>query len=140
MSTLFFAVRYFLIGVLLVLNIAILVLASSLFSVSDNDSIYRPIFVYLIFLGAFSSVFLIPIALIDLFRKGAYPSRVLFELAWLVLFWILHLAGASALTASPTCSSNDSCGSTQSALLAFSWISVAIRTSRQPAFVSHSLF
>lgn len=70
-------------GVLLVLNIAILVLSSSVFTVANANNIYRestgslapglayrppeltpplagPIYVYLIFLSAFSCVFLIP--------------------------------------------------------------------------------
>lgn len=34
-------------------------------------------------------------ALIDFFRKRALPSRVLFELGWLILFWIMHLGKSS---------------------------------------------
>lgn len=37
-------------------------------------------------------------ALIDFFRRGALPSRVLYELIWLVLFWVMHLGEPSSLS------------------------------------------
>lgn len=44
-------------------------------------------------------VFLIPIVIIDIVRKGAVTSMIAFELAWSGLFWILWLAVAADATA-----------------------------------------
>lgn len=83
---------------------------------------------YLIFLGAFGIVFIIPIVAIDLFRRHAVPSRVWFESVWVGLFCLMELAGASALTADM---SNMSCSSINNTLnvctsslvmLAFGWL------------------
>jgi len=44
-------------------------------------------------------LFLIPIMVIDVLRKGAVTSMIAFELAWTGLFWILWLAVAADATA-----------------------------------------
>lgn len=77
---------------------------------SDVQNRYTPIFVYWMFLSCFTLISIILLwvlltgerlttsdylcfhsVLADITRQGALASRVLFELAWLVIFWIMHL-------------------------------------------------
>ncbi|KIP09472.1 hypothetical protein PHLGIDRAFT_18593 [Phlebiopsis gigantea 11061_1 CR5-6] len=83
---------------------------------------------YLIFVGAFGVVFMIPTAAVDLFRKNAVSSRVWFECLWVGMFCLLELAGASAVTASMShlsCSAaagNMAVCTSSLVLLAFTWL------------------
>ncbi|THH20368.1 hypothetical protein EW146_g958 [Bondarzewia mesenterica] len=84
---------------------------------------------YMIYLGAFSLVVVLPIVFLDVFWKRAITGRVWFECVWVGLLSVLHLAGAAAVTATfprVMCSSQvkratiDSCTSTK-LLEAFAW-------------------
>ncbi|CAE6384400.1 unnamed protein product [Rhizoctonia solani] len=88
---------------------------------------------YLIFLGAFGLIFVLAVAFIDTLRKYAVTSTVWFELAWIGLFWVFYLAGASAATAlgppefcqvsasTNTLGWRDACAAVK-VILAFTWI------------------
>jgi hypothetical protein len=47
-----------------------------------------------------SILFVSTIVLVDILRRGAFTSKVWFECVWLSVFWLLHLCGAAATTAS----------------------------------------
>ncbi|KAG9093150.1 hypothetical protein FRC07_011522, partial [Ceratobasidium sp. 392] len=87
---------------------------------------------FVIFLGAFGLLFILAITFIDTLRKHAVTSAVWFELAWVGLFWVFYLAGASAATAigpSTFCDAQtvvvlgwkDACAATK-VIIAFTWI------------------
>jgi len=89
---------------------------------------------FLIFVGAFGIVVILPIIAVELLRRNAVSGRVWFELAWVALFWSLYFAGAVAVTAilpnglcdAPIVALNsDPCNSSR-ALIAFTWIPTAI--------------
>ncbi|KAI0831465.1 hypothetical protein BC628DRAFT_1415960 [Trametes gibbosa] len=85
---------------------------------------------YMIAISAFGILFIFPVMCIDLLRKNSLIGRVWFECVWVGLFWLLHLAGAAAITAilpNTLCSVEadillpSSCTSTK-VLQAFAWI------------------
>jgi len=86
----------------------------------------REISTYLIVLGAVGLVFIFTVIFSDLFGKDLLISRVWFELLWVILFFVMELAGATTLTArkGQVCNLNSSvmsCVPTQ-VLQAFTWI------------------
>jgi hypothetical protein len=91
-----------------------------------GDVIARGISIYLIFLGALGLVVIFTVIFSDLCGKDIFIVRVWFELLWVVLFFMMELAGAAAITVrnGQLCNSNtsaSSCASTQ-VLQAFTWI------------------
>lgn len=91
-----------------------------------GDVIARGISIYLIFLGALGLVVIFTVIFSDLCGKDSFITRVWFELLWVVLFFMMELAGAAAITAGngQLCNSDtsvSSCMPTQ-VLQAFTWI------------------
>lgn len=130
-STLLFA-RYVLFGLFVVCNAIICSVAvwNHSLVLADGGQTLQ-VDVYLIFLGAFSLAFILPIIFADLLCEDPPSAQVWFECAWVALIWLMHLAGAAAVTAiaPPTqCIAqvnNDPCLSTR-VLLAFTWICTMI--------------
>ncbi|KAG8951539.1 hypothetical protein FRC03_012495 [Tulasnella sp. 419] len=85
---------------------------------------------FLIFVSCSGLVGVCSIIVVDILRRGAVSSKVWFELIWLSLFWVMHLAGASASTAllpALSCPAKDQnlCVSAQ-ALTVFTWLSMGL--------------
>ncbi|KAI9452787.1 hypothetical protein BJY52DRAFT_1291815 [Lactarius psammicola] len=86
--------------------------------------------IYMIFLGAFSLLLVIPMVFIDIFSRRAITSRVYVECLWVDFLWLLHLIGVIFVTAflphdmcTPQAKSIDGASCTSAKLiLAFSWI------------------
>ncbi|KAF8321424.1 uncharacterized protein EI90DRAFT_3131674 [Cantharellus anzutake] len=116
--------RYLFLSLLVVIDSCVLILSSTVFSIADTHSDYRPIYVYLMFLSIFTILFVFFLIVIDSARKGALLTHVLVELLWLSVLWTMHLGGASALTAASQCRWTTSCSSTQTSLIVFLWLSV----------------
>ncbi|KAG1768343.1 hypothetical protein EDD22DRAFT_872751 [Suillus occidentalis] len=135
-STLLFA-RYVLFGLFVVCNAIICSVAvwnHSLVQATGGQT--AQVDVYLIFLGAFSLAFIFPMRVIfaDLLCTDPLSARVWFECVWVALFWLMHLAGAAAVTAivphiqcsaQATKVNGNSCLSTN-VLVAFTWICTII--------------
>jgi len=58
-----------------------------------------PVVSYLIFLGAFGLAVIFTIIFVELAWRNTYTSRVVFECAWVTLFFVLNLAGVAAYSA-----------------------------------------
>ncbi|KAL4077017.1 hypothetical protein V8B97DRAFT_1915194 [Scleroderma yunnanense] len=54
--------------------------------------------VYLAFLGAFSLVFVFTLVFVELLIQHPFTTRIWFESTWIVMFWLMELAGATAVT------------------------------------------
>jgi len=82
---------------------------------------------YLIVLGALGLIVIFTVIFVDICEKDVFIVRVWFELSWVIVFFIMNLGGAAAVTAQSNglvCNSNSSvslCASTQ-VLQAFTWI------------------
>jgi len=90
--------------------------------------------IYLAFVGCLGLVFIFPLIFIELARKDFVTGCVWFECLWVCLFWMLYLAGATAVTAivpNPMCQisehvpRNDECTSL-GVMIAFTWIAAVI--------------
>ncbi|KAF8078048.1 hypothetical protein FPV67DRAFT_1405251, partial [Lyophyllum atratum] len=90
--------------------------------------------IYLIVLGCLGLAHIFTIIFVELAYRHSVMGRVWFECLWIGLFWLLYLAGASAVTSiapAPMCqvqlpiSIDDTCVSTR-LLLAFTWIMTII--------------
>ncbi|KAI0797723.1 hypothetical protein C8Q75DRAFT_801644 [Abortiporus biennis] len=131
------ALRYFYFVFFIICNAIIAGLSAWNLSMAKDLFDYSPsVDAYLVFLGVFGVVFMIPIIFFDLFRKNAHANTVWFELGWVWLFWILELAGGAALAAKlpklmcnaiVTAFVSDPCTSTR-VLLAFSWLATIAST------------
>jgi len=83
--------------------------------------------IYLIVLGALGLIVIFTVIFVDLYEKEVFIGRVWFELSWVILFFIMELGGAAAITAQSNgqvCGSNSSvslCASIQ-VLQGFTWI------------------
>ncbi|KAJ3476278.1 hypothetical protein NLI96_g11271 [Meripilus lineatus] len=130
MASILLSYRYFLFGAFIVCNAIICSVAAWNFSLARYTGIDLHVDVFLILLGVSGVVFLLPIIFVDLFRKNALYTKVWFECTWVAVFWVLELAGASAVTAiiPPELCVPDSdaiavnaCTSTR-VLLAFTWL------------------
>jgi len=98
---------------------------------AENDLIQ--VDYYLVFVGASGLALIFAIIFVELARRNAFTSRVWFEVAWVGLYCLMDLAGASALSAmaprqrchhngqGTTGGASDSCLSAR-VLLAFTWI------------------
>ncbi|KAG1756529.1 uncharacterized protein EDB91DRAFT_1093182 [Suillus paluster] len=128
-SALLFA-RYVLFGLFVVCNAiicSVTVWNRSLVQADGGQTLQVDL--YLIVLGAFCLVFILPIIFADLLCDDPLSARVWFECAWVALVWLMQLAGAAAVTAiaphaqctaQATLVNNDACSSTR-VLLAFTW-------------------
>ncbi|KAA1474908.1 hypothetical protein DENSPDRAFT_395311 [Dentipellis sp. KUC8613] len=114
--------RFFLFGLLVVCNAIICSAGVWNLSLAQSAGSSPPVDAFMIFLGAFSLVLVLPITFFDVFVKHAWTGWVGTECVWVTLLWIFHLAGAAAVTALlPTLMCNvqmerttsDSCTSTR---------------------------
>jgi len=124
--------RYFVFGLFLVCHAIIASLSVWNLSLTQNTSIWNSQFdAYLIFVGAFGLVLIIPVIFLELANMNTVIGRVWFELTWVAFFWAFNLAGAAAL--STTIAQSQSCGVTildlrnlsctsRQVLLAFIWM------------------
>ncbi|OAX43553.1 hypothetical protein K503DRAFT_796230 [Rhizopogon vinicolor AM-OR11-026] len=125
--------RYILFGLFVVCNAIICSAAVWNRSLVQADGAQTlQVDVYLIFLGAFSLAFILPIIFADLLCSDPLSARVWFECAWVALFWLMQLAGATAITAialDTQCTADatmlDNCSSTV-VLLTFTWMCTII--------------
>ncbi|KAI0328540.1 hypothetical protein GY45DRAFT_1254736 [Cubamyces sp. BRFM 1775] len=122
--------RYSCFGVFILCNAIICCVSVWNLALSETIGWNPMIDAYMIAISALGLLWIFPVMCIDLLRKNALVGRVWFECIWVCLFWILELAGASAVTAilpNLLCSTASrsllpsSCTSTK-ALLAFAWI------------------
>ncbi|KAG8929234.1 hypothetical protein FRC01_004636 [Tulasnella sp. 417] len=93
---------------------------------ASPESAIRSLDIYLIFYSTASILFMFPLILVDVLRRGAVMSTVRFECIWLLFSWILNLCGASASTAlvlTPSCkrSPADSWCSSARSLIPVTW-------------------
>ncbi|KAI0050914.1 hypothetical protein FA95DRAFT_1603186 [Auriscalpium vulgare] len=97
--TVFVAYRAFLFGLLVVSNAVIC--SAGVWSLTQAQTAHLATHVqaYMIFLGAFSLLLVLPVIFIDIFTKHAISGRVWVECAWMTLLAIFHIAGAAAVTA-----------------------------------------
>jgi predicted secreted protein len=136
MQKIFKCLRYVIFGIFIVCNAAV-----TSFAVW-NHSLYQSIAwssqsqldIYLAFVGCLGLVLIFPLIFIELSRKDFVTGRVWFECLWVCLFWMLYLAGATALTAispNPACQisahvlRDNECTSLR-AMMAFTWIVTVI--------------
>jgi hypothetical protein len=83
--------------------------------------------IFLIVLGALGLIVIFTVIFIDLWERDFFISRIWFELSWVILFFIMELGGAAAITAQSSgqvCNLNNSvslCASTE-VLQGFTWI------------------
>jgi len=134
MRSLVLCLRGLVFGLFIICNAIICSVAVWHLSLAQMISYNPPVDIYLIFLGAFSLLFIFSVIWIDIVRKNAVTSHVWFECVWAGVFWAMELAGSGALSATvPTimCSSNaelvapQSCKSTR-VLMAFTWLCMII--------------
>ncbi|KAI0709422.1 hypothetical protein C8Q76DRAFT_814101 [Earliella scabrosa] len=101
---------------------------------AQSIGLFPQIDAFLIASSAFGILYIFPVMCIDLLRKNALLGRVWFEASWVGLFWVLNLAGASAVTATlPDMMCNfgaaffipGSCSTTR-VLQAFTWINTVV--------------
>jgi hypothetical protein len=69
------------------------------FEILQLSPFFFPFVAFGLAISVLTLVFLIPIMIIDVVRKGAVTSMIAFELAWTGLFWVLWLAVAADATA-----------------------------------------
>jgi len=122
--------RYIFFALFIAFNVCIATVAAWNWGASQSAGAVSPVDAYLIALPIMGILLIFPIIFIDLLRRGAFTSRVWFETAWVALFWVMHLAGAAAVSAvqpEMQCVSSDPtwtsiCNSSK-ALMAFTWMS-----------------
>jgi len=124
------SLRY-LVFVVFVVSNAIIASASAwnLSIVEDiaGDVAATAISIYLIVLGSLALIVIFTVIFVDLWEKDIFISRIWFELSWVILFFIMDLGGAAAITAQSSAevcnlSSRVSlCASTE-VLQSFTWI------------------
>lgn len=135
MQKIFECLRFVIFGIFIVCNAAVISFAVW------NHSLYQSIPwssqsqipIYLAFVGCLGLVLIFPLIFIELARKDLVTGRVWFECLWVCLFWMLYLAGATALTAtSPIVACQlsvhvpkDECTSLR-AMMAFTWTAAVI--------------
>jgi len=122
--------RYLVFVVFVVSNAIIASAAAWNLSIVEDiagDVAATAISIYLIVLGALGLVVIFTVIFLDLWEKDIFIIRIWFELSWVILFFIMELGGAAAITAQSNgqvCNSNNSvslCASTE-VLQGFTWI------------------
>ncbi|KIM63105.1 hypothetical protein SCLCIDRAFT_24490 [Scleroderma citrinum Foug A] len=87
--------RYILFCLFVICNAMICISAAWNHSLAFSNQIFD---VYLAFLGAFALVFIFTLVFVELLTKHPFTTRIWFECTWIVLFWLMELAGATAAT------------------------------------------
>ncbi|PFH50674.1 hypothetical protein AMATHDRAFT_47698 [Amanita thiersii Skay4041] len=101
--------------------------------------------IYLVFLSAFSLLFIFALLCLELVGKDSITGTVLFECIWVFIFFIMSLAGASAVSSavnpntSCTVQNHDACTSSE-VLLAFSWVVTGVLFVYMSTFVTVILY
>ncbi|CAL1704916.1 unnamed protein product [Somion occarium] len=98
MVSLLLAYRYAFFALFTICSAVICAVAVWNFTLGRNAGLNPQVDIFLAFLGALGVVVILPIIFLDVFRRNALPTRVWVECAWVALFWMLYLAGASAAT------------------------------------------
>jgi len=131
MANTFLRLRYLAFALFILFSSVICIVAAiNLGSLASSTPRSPEVDSYLIFVGALGLLIIFPVIFVELVRKNAFITRVLVEITWVGLLWIMHLSGAAAITAiSPQilCSATGErpkvdCSSTR-VLLAFTWLS-----------------
>jgi len=147
MVSTFLVCRYLVFALLTVYNAIISSIAAWNLGYSRGILAINQVDQYLIVIGMVGTLFIFPVICIDISRKGAHTSRVYFEVAWVSIFWILHLCGAAATTAitpivlcrAGTTLPLTACTSAQ-VLVAFTWISMMTHLSYLLTLVLMAIF
>ncbi|KAN0118674.1 hypothetical protein V8E52_005097 [Russula decolorans] len=124
--------RYCLFVIVIVSNAIVCSAAAWNLPISQNAYLHAQLHIdiYMIFLGAFSLLAVIPILFIDVLLHGAFIGRVWVECLWVKFLWLLHFVGAILVTTKlprDMCTpqarliNENSCVSVK-LLMAFSWI------------------
>lgn len=124
--------RYFLFAIIVTSNAIICSAAAWNLPIAKNTNLHtqQRVDIYMIILGAFSLLFVIPAVFIDLFSQRAIAGRVWVECLWIDFLWLLHLIGVifvNAFLPRDMCTPQakfidvNSCTSAK-LILAFSWI------------------
>ncbi|KAG9051491.1 hypothetical protein FS837_006667 [Tulasnella sp. UAMH 9824] len=126
----FVIIRAIFFALFILINGAVLASAAVNLTASPEPAI-RSLDIYLIFYSTASILFMFPLILVDVLRRGAVMSTVRFECIWLLFSWILNLCGASASTAlvpTPSCkqSSADSWCSSARTLIPVTWAATGL--------------
>ncbi|KAI0093533.1 hypothetical protein BDY19DRAFT_989103 [Irpex rosettiformis] len=126
LASFLFGYRYFLFVAFIICNAIICSITVWNMSLDGSSGHNMQLDAYLVFLGALGVVFIIPTVATDILRDNALVNRVWFECLWVGIFWVMELAGASAITASLSSmvcdpSNKDACTSA-SVLIVFTWI------------------
>lgn len=133
MDTIVSRFRYFVFGFFVVCHAIMASLSVWNLSLTQSSSVWNSrLDSYLIFVGAFGLVLIIPVIFLELANMNTVIGRVWFELTWVVLFWALNLAGAAVL--STTTARNQSCNAavvnlsctSNQVLLAFIWMNAIV--------------
>ncbi|KAH9954934.1 hypothetical protein BC827DRAFT_1239768 [Russula dissimulans] len=131
-SFLVYVYRYYLFAITIISSAIICSAAAWNLPISQSIALHTQvhIVVYMVFLGAFSLLVVIPIIFLDIFSRRPFTSQVWVECLWIDSLWLLHFVGAIIVTTqlprdmcTPQAESIDrnSCTSVK-LLMAFSWI------------------
>lgn len=134
MASLFITFRYIAFALFIIFSSVVCILAAvNLGALQPHTSSFPQIDVFLIFTGAFALVVIFPVIFTELVRKNAFISRVLVEISWLAILWLMNIAGAAALIALsseihcfPSGDQSQMACSSSLALLTFSWLNTIL--------------
>jgi len=92
--------RYFTFAITVTSNAIICSAAAWNLPIAKNANLHtqQQVDVYMIFLGAFSLLLVIPMVFVDVFSQRAISGRVWVECLWIDFLWLLHLIGAIFVT------------------------------------------
>lgn len=126
----FLLCRTLIMGLLLVFNGIIVATGAYTSTLAHVVGTAHNMTIFFIVTSAINFVLLLLSITVDIFRRGALTSRVWFEVSWLGLFFVLHLAASSITTrvmGSGICTEDnmDPCASI-SILSVFGWLSTCI--------------
>jgi hypothetical protein len=132
MALFLYLYRYFLFAITITSNAIICSAAAWNLPLAKNTNLHtqQQVDVYMIFLGSFSLLFVIPMVFVDVFSRRAISGRVWVECLWIDFLWLLHLIGVIFVTSflphdmcTPQAKfvNGDSCTSAR-LIVAFSWI------------------
>ncbi|GLB35050.1 hypothetical protein LshimejAT787_0206150 [Lyophyllum shimeji] len=139
--------RYIVFGLFIICNAIVTSVAVWNRSLGEAVGWTPQVDIYLIFVGCLGLTHVFTVIFIELAYRHGITGRVWFECLWVGLFWLLYLAGASAVTSiapNRMCDLqiriliNDTCVSTH-VLLAFTWIMTIILLSYFALLMTASL-
>jgi hypothetical protein len=92
--------RYFVFAITVISNAIICSAAAWNLPISKSINLHtqQQVDTYMIFLGAFSLLFVIPMVFVDVFFQRAISGRVWVECLWVDFLWLLHLIGVIFVT------------------------------------------